>query len=191
MERSDSLILASVIEDLRRRELKGLETYGTTMDRKDLTNEEWMNHLYEELLDASLYLKKLINATQRRTNLEKTNSGDAGENPTSGSFDYIGAALREIPEGESEGGGNGSTELETEDEDSEGEDRLLICSTEIEAAVNALSVIDGKDVMLLNGNEKKMVHEISAMSMHITYRALSEIYQSVFWEQLTGDGINN
>ena len=184
MERSDSVILAAVIADLRRRESKGLETYGTTMDRNDLSREEWMNHLYEELLDASLYLKKLINGTQRHTNLEKTNSGDAGKNPTSGSFDYIGAALREIPEGEPEGGGNGPIELETEDEDTEGEDRLLICSTEIEAAVNALSVIDGKDVMLLNGQEKKMVHEISAMSMHITYRALSEIYQSVFWDQL-------
>lgn len=184
MERANSVILSSVIEDLKRRELKGLETYGTTMDRQDLTNEEWMTHLYEELLDASLYLKKLINATQRHTNLEKTNSGDAGENPTSGSFDYIGAALREIPEGKPQGGGNGSIELETEDEDTEGEDRLLICSTEIEAAVNALSVIEGKDVMLLNGQEKKMVHEISAMSMHITYRALSEIYQSVFWDQL-------
>jgi hypothetical protein len=191
LERSDSIILASVIDDLRRRELKGLETYGTTMDRKDLTNEEWMTHLYEELLDASLYLKKLINATQRRTNLEKTNSGDAGENPTSGSFDYIRAALREIPEGEPEGGGNGSIELETEDEDSEGEDRLLICTTEIEAAVNALSVIEGRDEMLISGQERRMVQEINAMTLHITYRALAEIYQSVFFEQLTGDGVDD
>jgi hypothetical protein len=161
------------------------------MDRKDLTNEEWMNHLYEELLDASLYLKKLINATQRRTNLEKTNSGDAGENPTSGSFDYIRAALREIPEGEPQGGGNGPTELETEDEDTEGEDRLLICSTEIEAAVNALSVIEGRDEMLISGQERRMVQEINAMTLHITYRALAEIYQSVFYEQLTGDGVDD
>ena len=161
------------------------------MDRGDLTNEEWMIHLYEELLDASLYLKKLINGTQRRTNLEKTNSGNAGENPTSGSFDYIGAALREIPQGEPDGGGNGSIELETEDEDSEDEDRLLICSTEIEAAVNALSVIEGRDEMLISGQERRMVQEINAMTLHITYRALSEIYQSVFYEQLAGDGIDD
>ena len=191
MERSDSVILASVIEDLRRRESKGLETYGTTMDRGDLTNEEWMIHLYEELLDASLYMKKLINGTQRRTNLEKTNSGNAGENPTSGSFDYIGAALREIPQGEPDGGGNGFVELETEDEDSEDEDRLLICSTEIEAAVNALSVIEGRDEMLISGQERRMVQEINAMTLHITYRALAEIYQSVFYEQLAGDGIDD
>jgi hypothetical protein len=191
LERSDSVILASVIEDLRRRESKGLETYGTTMDREDLTREEWMTHLYEELLDASLYLKKLINGTQRRTNLEKTNSGNAGENPTSGSFDYIGAALREIPEGEPDGGGEGSIELETEDEDSEGQDRLLICTTEIEAAVNALSVIEGRDEMLISGQERRMVQEINAMTLHITYRALAEIYQSVFFEQLSGDGVND
>jgi hypothetical protein len=161
------------------------------MDREDLTREEWMNHLYEELLDASLYLKKLINGTQRRTNLEKTNSGNAGENPTSGSFDYIGAALREIPQGESDGGGEGFAELETEDEDSEGEDRLLICTTEIEAAVNALSVIEGRDEMLISGQERRMVQEINAMTLHITYRALAEIYQSVFFEQLTADGIDD
>jgi hypothetical protein len=161
------------------------------MDREDLTREEWMTHLYEELLDASLYLKKLINATQRRTNLEKTNSGNAGENPTSGSFDYIGAALREIPQGESDGGGEGFAELESEDEDTEGEDRLLICTTEIEAAVNALSVIEGRDEMLISGQERRMVQEINAMTLHITYRALAEIYQSVFYEQLSGDSVND
>ena len=161
------------------------------MDREDLTREEWMTHLYEELLDASLYLKKLINATQRRTNLEKTNSGNAGENPTSGSFDYIGATLRKIPQGEPDGGGEGFAELETEDEDTEGEDRLLICTTEIEAAVNALSVIEGRDEMLISGQERRMVQEINAMTLHITYRALAEIYQSVFYEQLTGDGVND
>ena len=161
------------------------------MDREDLTREEWMNHLYEELLDASLYLKKLINGTQRRTNLEKTNSGNAGENPTSGSFDYIGAALREIPQGEPDGGGEGSIELETEDEDTEGEDRLLICTTEIEAAVNALSVIEGRDEMLISGQERRMVQEINAMTLHITYRALAEIYQSVFFDQLTADGVDD
>jgi hypothetical protein len=191
LERPNSVILSSVIEDLKRRELKGLETYGTTMDREDLTREEWFTHLYEELLDASLYLKKLINATQRHTNLEKTNSGDAGKTDPSGSFSNTGTTLREIPEGEPDGGGEGFTELESEDEDSEGQDRLLICSTEIEAAVNALSTIDGKDVMLLGNQERRMIKEIETMSLHITYRALAEIYQSVFFDQLLGDGIDN
>ena len=189
MERPNSVILSAVIEDLKRRELKGLETYGTTMDRADLTREEWMNHLYEELLDASLYLKKLINGTQRRTNHEKSNKGNVGETATSGTVGHTGATLRKVPEGIQPGGGEGCDELEDDEEYSEGEDRLLICSTQIEAAVNALLTIDGKDVMLLGIQQRQMIQEIEAMSMHITYRALAEIYQSVF--QLTGDGVND
>jgi len=46
--------------DLRIREERGLKTYGTTMDRKDLTESQWLNHAYEEALDLALYLKKLI-----------------------------------------------------------------------------------------------------------------------------------
>jgi len=55
----DSEILAEVINDMRSREEKGLETYGTNMDRKDLTTSQWITHLKEELMDAILYLKKL------------------------------------------------------------------------------------------------------------------------------------
>jgi hypothetical protein len=55
----DSKVLAEVINDMRQREAKGLETYGTTMDRKDLTTAQWITHLREELMDAILYLKKL------------------------------------------------------------------------------------------------------------------------------------
>lgn len=55
----DSKILAEVINDMRNRESKGLETYGTSMDRKDLTTSQWITHLREELMDAILYLKKL------------------------------------------------------------------------------------------------------------------------------------
>lgn len=55
----DSKILAEVIEDMRKREVKGIETYNTTMDRSDLTTSQWITHLREELMDAILYLKKL------------------------------------------------------------------------------------------------------------------------------------
>lgn len=57
----DSEVLTQVIEDMRQREAKGLETYGTTMDRKDLTAAQWISHMKEELMDAILYLKKLEN----------------------------------------------------------------------------------------------------------------------------------
>ena len=55
----DSQILTQVIAEMRQREAKGLETYGTTMDRKDLTASQWITHMKEELMDAILYLQKL------------------------------------------------------------------------------------------------------------------------------------
>jgi len=154
------------------------------MDRTDLNQSEWLQHLYEELLDAAVYLKKIQNGSQRFTNNQKENHGTIEGNPGSGEVGNIGAALRKVSQGEPDGSGEGFGEMEGEDEDSEGEDRLLICSTEIDAAVNALYAIEGKDEMLMSHQERKMVQEIQAMSMHITYRALAEIYQSVFWEQL-------
>ena len=57
----DSKILAEVIDDMRKREAKGIETYHTTMDRTDLTTSQWITHLREELMDAIIYLKKLEN----------------------------------------------------------------------------------------------------------------------------------
>ena len=63
----DSKILAAVIEDMRRREAKGKQEYKTTLDRTDLKDDEWMQYAYEEALDLSLYLKKImiINAVKK------------------------------------------------------------------------------------------------------------------------------
>jgi hypothetical protein len=55
-----SKILYSIIDDLLAREEKGIKEYGTTMDRTDLTEEDWIQHAYEEALDLSIYLKKII-----------------------------------------------------------------------------------------------------------------------------------
>jgi hypothetical protein len=55
-----SKILYNIIDDLLAREDKGIKEYGTTMDRTDLTEIEWLQHAYEEALDLSIYLKKLI-----------------------------------------------------------------------------------------------------------------------------------
>jgi hypothetical protein len=56
----DSEVLKQVIEDMRKREEKGKQEYGTTMDRTDLNQTDWMDYAYEEALDLSLYLKKII-----------------------------------------------------------------------------------------------------------------------------------
>ena len=52
-------LLTKVINDLQDREARGIEKYGTTMDRTDLKTKDWQQHLYEELLDATLYCKKM------------------------------------------------------------------------------------------------------------------------------------
>jgi hypothetical protein len=38
----------------------GWRKYGTTMERTDLSREEWLKHLQEELMDAAVYVEKLI-----------------------------------------------------------------------------------------------------------------------------------
>ena len=54
-------LLEEINADLQKREQKGIKTYGTKLDDADLNKEQLLNHLYEELLDASFYIKKLIN----------------------------------------------------------------------------------------------------------------------------------
>lgn len=55
-----SVHLDLVKADLDAREALGLEKYGTTMDRSDLSLVDWLQHAYEETLDLALYLKKAI-----------------------------------------------------------------------------------------------------------------------------------
>lgn len=55
-----SQVTEQVINDIQKREQKGIETYGTTMDRDDLTQDQWLQHAYEEALDFVIYLRKLI-----------------------------------------------------------------------------------------------------------------------------------
>ena len=49
-----------VIVKLRERAEKGLQKYGVTMERDDLVLTEWLIHLQEELMDATVYIQKLL-----------------------------------------------------------------------------------------------------------------------------------
>ena len=60
MESKDSIV-EDVIELFRKRSEQGFKKYGTTLDRDDLSESEWIQHLQEELMDAILYLTKLKN----------------------------------------------------------------------------------------------------------------------------------
>jgi|TARA_R110000796_G_scaffold230660_1_gene348341 hypothetical protein len=52
-------IVESVISSFKQRSEVGIKKYNKTMDRDDLTTLEWLQHLQEELMDATLYLEKL------------------------------------------------------------------------------------------------------------------------------------
>ena len=49
----------NVITQLRSREEKGMSKYGVNTERKDLSTLEWLQHLQEELMDATVYIEKL------------------------------------------------------------------------------------------------------------------------------------
>jgi len=53
-------ILAELIKKYEQRSEAGIEKYGTTLDRDDLLLRDWLIHLQEELMDASLYLEKIM-----------------------------------------------------------------------------------------------------------------------------------
>lgn len=54
----DSVVTA-VLESFKQRAATGQKKYGTTLDRTDLKTLEWIQHMQEELMDATLYLEKL------------------------------------------------------------------------------------------------------------------------------------
>lgn len=49
-------ITQAVINDLVSRSQRGINKYNTTLDQNN--KDDYMNHLYEELLDAAQYIKK-------------------------------------------------------------------------------------------------------------------------------------
>ena len=52
-------VVQSVLEKFVDRAEMGFKKYNATLDRRDLTTEEWINHALEEHMDAILYLTKL------------------------------------------------------------------------------------------------------------------------------------
>jgi hypothetical protein len=52
-------IVESVLDKFKERSKEGIKKYGVTLDRKDLSPLEWLTHLQEELMDATLYIERL------------------------------------------------------------------------------------------------------------------------------------
>jgi hypothetical protein len=52
-------IVESVIRQFKERSDVGIQKYGVTLDRNDLSTLEWINHAQQEAMDFVLYLEKL------------------------------------------------------------------------------------------------------------------------------------
>lgn len=48
-----------VRKKLADRAATGLQKYGVTTERRDLSLLDWLNHLQDELLDAAVYVERL------------------------------------------------------------------------------------------------------------------------------------
>jgi len=52
-------VVNSIISQFIERSNVGLQKYGTTLDRTDLSAIDWIEHAKQEHMDAILYLEKL------------------------------------------------------------------------------------------------------------------------------------
>jgi hypothetical protein len=55
----EDAIVQSVIDQFFQRSQVGIKKYNTTLDRNDLSLHEWLEHLKQELMDATLYIERL------------------------------------------------------------------------------------------------------------------------------------
>ena len=60
-----SKIEDSVCKKILKRAEVGKSKYGTTMERDDLSLLEWLKHTQEELMDAAVYIEKLMQEKQK------------------------------------------------------------------------------------------------------------------------------
>jgi len=65
-DRQDKYV-QSVKEKFEQRSQTGIKKYNTTLEREDLNFLDWLNHLQEELMDATLYIEKLKDFAQKTT----------------------------------------------------------------------------------------------------------------------------
>lgn len=60
-----------VSDKLLTRAATGYQKYGVTMERGDLSKEDWLIHLQEELLDGAVYIEKILEVLR---NVKETSS---------------------------------------------------------------------------------------------------------------------
>ena len=65
-DRKDKYVQA-VKEKFEERSQTGIRKYNTTLEREDLSFLDWLNHLQEELMDATLYVERLKTSYAEKT----------------------------------------------------------------------------------------------------------------------------
>ena len=74
MKIEDSIVL-QVTEKYAQRSQVGIAKYGTTLETNNKDN--YLKHLHEELMDATLYLEKLMTLNKEITKLVRDHPNDA------------------------------------------------------------------------------------------------------------------
>ena len=67
----------AVKEKFEQRSQTGIKKYNTTLEREDLNFIDWLNHLQEELMDATLYVERLKTSYAEETT--KSSKASTGE----------------------------------------------------------------------------------------------------------------
>ena len=62
-------IVTDVINKFRQRSADGIIKYGTTLARTDLDLIDWLKHLQEELMDANLYIQRVLKEMEDQEDL--------------------------------------------------------------------------------------------------------------------------
>lgn len=66
MPKANDIHVEAVREKLLRRSQAGIEKYGTNLERTDLEELEWLQHLQEELMDAANYAERRMHDLRRK-----------------------------------------------------------------------------------------------------------------------------
>lgn len=84
-------IVEQVVEKFNERSRVGINKYGKTLDRDDLSLAQWLTHLQEELMDATLYIQKLKNELDQNKNgiIITKESWDNADKITHEGFVYV------------------------------------------------------------------------------------------------------
>lgn len=75
-EQCDSVVKSVVLQFISRSEV-GRKKYGTTLDRTDLTETDWLQHAIEECSDMLLYMTRLKQELKRRQEYFDTSLGES------------------------------------------------------------------------------------------------------------------